>query len=203
MSATDKPSSWEVLEEYSKTVITLASALLAVSVTFSGNILSKDPNIVILGILYFIWFSLLFAIVLGLLVAGFIYRFLEAEETPPATPAEGNSGANDPKASMNEWKSRARTAANYAYLSLGVAAVLFVLLGIFTPRVSWDATQSFREARQVVSEIAKIPSTNLELQTLNFRKQENIYELQLMDTQTNKVYEIEIDAQDGKVLQVK
>jgi hypothetical protein len=70
------PNPWAVINDYSKTVVTLASALLAATVTFSGQIIGSGLTFWQAIVLFSIWICLLGTIVFGVLAQAFLTRFL-------------------------------------------------------------------------------------------------------------------------------
>jgi hypothetical protein len=70
------PNPWSIVHEYSKTVVTLSSALLAITVTFSEKILSPTTRFEQRALLIAIWGSLLLAIIASLLSSAKLSNFL-------------------------------------------------------------------------------------------------------------------------------
>lgn len=130
------PNSWTVVHEYSKSVVTLASALLALTVTFSEKILNHSRPDSKGGFLIFAWIALLCSISSGLLTAAFVSNHLakfsnsgdeEGIDTrgigsPPAEPAERGT----------RWSAadKAILCSNTAFFCLMLSAVGFLALGL-------------------------------------------------------------------------
>jgi hypothetical protein len=81
-NAESDPNKWSLLNDYSKTVVTLASALLAATVTFADKLLllSSGSGIARYA-LYCIWVFLFLSIASALYVIGRIHRHLRDQDT--------------------------------------------------------------------------------------------------------------------------
>jgi len=107
-NAEEKPSAWGVLHEYTKTVVTLATGILAFTITFMGKLIGSDPSVLVRPLLIATWAILMLAILFGLLAAAGLANYLR-----------GKQNANT-----------SLFCANAAFFLLVLAAVLFVALGV-------------------------------------------------------------------------
>ena len=72
----ERPNAWAVLVEYTKTLVTLASALLALTVTFASQIVPKGVQDVERWALIAAWGFLIFTIICAIWSAAFVVNVL-------------------------------------------------------------------------------------------------------------------------------
>lgn len=77
----NKPNPWDVIHNYSKTVITLATGFLALTVTFSGYLLGKQNPRWLICLLITCWILLVLAIICGLLAAALLSNYLRGKKS--------------------------------------------------------------------------------------------------------------------------
>ena len=65
-----------VMNDFSKTVITLASSILAATVAFAGSVLGSHPTIFLMSCLVVSWAALILSIVCGMLVAASLTNYV-------------------------------------------------------------------------------------------------------------------------------
>jgi hypothetical protein len=99
---------WAVMIDYTKTVITLATAVLGFTVTFAGTLVGNSPSWVIVGLICLAWVALIGAIATALWAVGVITGYLRGvRAVPQPAPA----------------------LCNICYFALGLALVLFAIAG--------------------------------------------------------------------------
>ncbi len=132
----NKPNPWGVINDYSKTVITLATGFLALTITFSGHLLGRQNPRGLLCLLIGCWVLLVFAIICGLLAAAFLSNFLR--------------GKRSSKLLM--------LCSNAAFFSLMGAGVLFLIFGavqVSTQTIELDATKAIEQVHDIAPIIYK------------------------------------------------
>jgi hypothetical protein len=102
------PSPWATIQDFAKNVVTLAGALIGLTVTFASQLLGKadDPTRISL---YFAWGFAVIAIAFGVASHGFVVSYLKSGE---------RSG-------------QAVFCSNAAFVFLTLAALTFALFGYF------------------------------------------------------------------------
>ena len=75
---------WTLMHDYSKTVVTLASSILALTVTFGNSLAGKSPTTGMLTLLVLSWFFLIVTIAAALYVAGRLIGYLRGVRQSPA-----------------------------------------------------------------------------------------------------------------------
>ncbi len=130
MSAPEKekpPSEWEATIDYSKTVITIASALLGITVTFTGQLLPSSTSSFQTIVVVLSWLALVLALLFGFLGVAFCINFLKT----------GKRGG------------LATFCSNCSFFLLLAAGVCFLILGGSRSvglREHWDTTDVIQEA---------------------------------------------------------
>jgi len=120
------PSAWEALLDYSKAVVTLASALLAITVTFVEKLVSAQSSEQ-QEWLFAVWTSLLVALVAGVLSAAFSVNYLR-------------KGTKETLAVL---------CANVSFFALALAALALARVGWISAgtRAPVDSARAIQEAR--------------------------------------------------------
>jgi hypothetical protein len=192
MLETEKPqSAWTTLKDYSQSLITLASALLALSVTFSSTLISKIGQVE-KTLLLISWLCLVFVIACGAITQSFLINYLRYGNTKPAKPEKGNS----------YW---AVLFANSAFLSLVVAAIVFLIFGFFVVKSMpiWDADVSVQKVLASMPEISGKPDSKWIVQALNWNEESKSYQLNVIDQNSTAKYSIKIDTVRGKITDIQ
>lgn len=104
----DPPSPWAAIQEFSKNVVTLAGALIGVTVTFASQLIGKADDTTKVT-LYVAWGFAVAAIALGVASHGFVVSYLK-------------TGDRDKQAIF---------CSNAAFIFLFLAALSFALFGYF------------------------------------------------------------------------
>jgi hypothetical protein len=185
MTDPNEPSHWTILSEYSKTVITLASALLAVTVTFAASLMPASASGYITWVLYGIWTLLFAAIVACLLLTAFIFQLLRGQ------------GA--------DYAKRARDAASASYVCVGLAALAFLVLGVLSQNTESDAATSAEAAKEAVVRIDGAQSDQLRVESLHFDSDKRVYTIVVRREKPDQdmVSTVEIDADSNDVLSLE
>jgi peptidoglycan/LPS O-acetylase OafA/YrhL len=130
---TAEPASpWVVIPDFSKNVVTLAAALIGLTVTFASQLLGRADAHTKLS-LYFAWGAAVFAIGFGVAAHGLVVRYLKS--------GTGENGAV--------------LFANLAFIALGAAAVCFVIFGYLA--VSQPAPTTVTAVAATESAVASAP----------------------------------------------
>ena len=172
------PNPWTVTSDFCKTVITLASALLGLTVTFASGIAGGvSPGTRLL--LYFAWGFMVATILAGIVSHGLIVNKLK-----------------------NDTHSRASVFfANASFYGLLVSAILFAVFGASAVRDKsdkLDAKQVVELAIRQAPHLAQTPDTSWKLKKLTWNKVTQEFDLELSEAGANKSMTMSID-EDGSV----
>lgn len=140
------PNRWSVLTDFSKTVITLASALLAATITFSGQLLAGLGGTCWVHAIRASWVCLILAILAALVAAGQAYTYLFEREKrqSSASPSKEESAAE-------RWAHRA---SNTSYFLLFLAGGLFFIASFGLRPTPPGAPSAGAAVAEVPSDIA-------------------------------------------------
>jgi hypothetical protein len=105
---TPPASAWVAIQDFTKNVVTLAGALIGLTVTFASQLLGK-ADIFTRSSLYFAWGAAVVAIACGVAAHGFVVGYLKS----------GNGAG------------KAVLFSNISFLALGAAALSFAVFGFF------------------------------------------------------------------------
>src|ERR1043166_2095287 len=182
----DKPDKWSILNDYGKTVITLASGLLVIAVTFSDKLPSANPNDWIRYPLYGLWIALLLAQVTGVWLLAALFGLLrrkdeleEVEEQLKATPTDTSSLQKRTKlaSERDTWQESLKYGTFVSYLALLFVALCLCLLGFGSKR---DAPL-----------VKLIAQTRIQIASLRQQEPKNIQLLRLILLPPGETYRIE------------
>ena len=197
----DAPNPYAVIHDHSKTVITLATAFLGLTVTFSTQLVGSNPSmwqIVMLGI---VWLLLMVSIVSAIVAVVQLQRFLSKKLAPNSL---------DDSTSVNNKHIDNRYimafASSISYIILVIAGICFGVLGL-----TQYTNQHIRLDAVTVSEkvLEFMPSVfndnNAKWKTIELRLNENIntYQVIVLEEKSGQKFSITIDAQQGRILQYK
>lgn len=172
------PSPWTLIKDYCQSVITLASALLALSVTFSAALLNKindTDKYLLIGS----WIFLVLVIGFGVASLGFLTSYLKT--------------GNRDKISI--------FCANAAFASLVLSSLLFLVLG-------WRIVNSAnsREANTIVNQILdEMPETSgmkdskWYLRELTWDESSKVYQLVVAEEKSAKKYSVVFDTAKKRI----
>lgn len=167
------PSQWTVLNEYSKTIITLASGLLAVTVTFSSQLISKSSDSTSNFLLIATWVVLVSSIIFGVLTAAYIIQYLR----------------------NNREGGKAITFANLSYLTLVLAGGLFLSFGIYviSSDKTWDAVTSIEQALKKMPSLAGTGESKWVIQSMQWDENSKTYQLLITGDRTAERFAVTVD----------
>lgn len=183
---TDHPSHWTILNEYSKSILTLGSSLLAAVVTFSDKFVSSMETA---GgyILFGLYISLLIAIVSALLTAAFIYKSLKLKDNGKREYA---------------FEKHARKVANVSYIAIGCSALLFLVIGVIPSRKK-DASIYADKAMQIVQRIWHVDAKLCLLHLAQLEPGSRFYRIVIYDSAHGVSHTIRFDADKGDVVSLE
>lgn len=154
----EPPSRWTVINDYSKTVVTVCAALLAFIGAFSGKLLAGQLSVLAIWDVNITIGLLGLAALSALAVPGMLDRYLcvVAKELrqPPAEEKNLDS------ATQEEWDSRAKriwnikAVANLSYIFLASAVVGMAVFGICRPSQQANDGQSGSQTRMKDRDVA-------------------------------------------------
>lgn len=193
----DPPSRWTVINDYSKTVVTVCAALLALIGAFSSKVIEGqlpvlatyglDAAIVLLGL----------AALTSLAVPAALDRYLRiaAKNAPPTTGAPTQK--NLETATQAEWDSRpsqiwwTKCMANLSYVFLALALVGLVVFAFLQPGGrAKDEKTALTSAFSVAGQFANVPTSELHAESMDYIKASDSFQLILVDDKTSKRYQV-------------
>ena len=182
-----KPNPWSIIHEYSKTVITLATGFLAITVTFSGYLLEDIYSPYNVYLLAVCWIFLVLAIICGLLAAVFLSGFLRKKMNPNKCILCSN-------------------AAFYLLMSAGVVFLLFGIGQISNYPKNLDATAALKKTLNFTASVYNdvesewgVESLILDSLTEEWRAVISSLTISKEKIITNK-FSVIIDAKQGKIV---
>lgn len=177
------PNPWSLIKEYSQSVITLASALLAISVTFSAtfiaNINNRDKIFLIIS-----WCCLVSVIAFGVASMGFLSSYLKNGK-------KGNSSI---------------FCANTAFIGLLISGIFFLIFGW---RIVYNNTNvskynlSVQKTLESMPKISGIQNSKWLLKSLTWNESLKIYELIVIEDKSLKKFLVIVNDAEGKIIQLK
>lgn len=183
-----------VINDYTKTVITLASGLLAVTVTFSGQLLGTQ-SLMPLIFLFVSWILLVAAIAFALITAAYtsVYLGLAAKE---------NLDQKE-KAKKKSRFERSISFCSYSFYCLLLAAIIFVGIGaarIFSHPKECSEAAAARQGREFVSSVHGAPPDKLFIESLDWDSSANTYTLVFREAENSNKYSVTFDARACKIV---
>lgn len=179
--ATDEaPSPWSVINDYSKTIITVASGFLAITVTFSGQIIGKNSNFVTIALLTITWLLLVVAVALAVAAAGFLVNYLK-------------KGVN------KEICIFCNNAAFYALVFAGVSFLIFGFITLLPSNQGWDMKASIENTLANMPTISGKTGTKWMIQSLNWDRSTNIYQMIVVEDNSLNRFSVFVDTSQKRI----
>jgi len=175
------PSPWEFLHDDTKTVITLATAFLGLTVTFSDKLLQPEPTIWEIGLLVSTWMSLCVVIITGIIASAGISTYLRGK----------TANANSSMASLN-----------IAFYSLVLAAVLFIIFGgiqISERPQHADASSSVTVAVQLLASTYANSGGDWIAESLIWNKTTQEYQIVVVNDSIHSKFLVVVEGESGEV----
>lgn len=180
----DAPSGWFVLNDFTKTIITLSSALFALSVTFSANLLGKTTAEYQIMLLVLSWVGLALSIALGVASQGFLINYLR----------EGKNGG------------AAVGCANVSFLLVAVSVLLFLAFALATfngaGSSSSDVLSVLPKARDAVHQASGIPTLQMKSESATLQEREKTIEYVFSTGAGSEKYRVTWDISTGKTIRI-
>lgn len=180
----EPPSRWVIINDYSKTVVTVCAALLAFLAAFSGKLQGSNTSAMSRCTLYAAILALGLSALAALAVPAKLECYLRvcAKGAPAvgdpetATPAEWNA-----RPSMIWW---CKFAANISYLMLAVAVIALAVYAGLMPGQARDEATALTSALDVTQRVAGIAQPKLLTQSFDFVDKEDAFELIIVEQTT-------------------
>jgi hypothetical protein len=179
----EKPNPWDIVNDYSKTVITLASALLALTATFGNQLLVASPHAwqrIVIGAALLL---LVITIVSGVFAEAFLTTFLRGKAKT------GNACLT--------WSLVALYSLIAAMLCFFVSAV-GQLTGTRT-----DIASVAERATRTLDSLAKIPGAKWAITSVTLDATRNRYVQEVREETTGARFEVISDSKTGCVVAEK
>ena len=174
------PSPWEIIQDYTKTVITLATAILAFTITFATKLTGPAPDFYMKSLIASTWSVLVLAIIFGLWAAARLANFLRGKQTEKSC----------------------LLASNIAFFLLVLAGIMFVLIGI--RHISNGSELSIKIARAEKEAKAITQSQGpWKMLLLHWNKQSENYEIRYQVRTTPTIIRITMADKSGKILGIE
>jgi hypothetical protein len=180
-------TSLSVLHEHSKTIITLATSFLGLTVAFAGTILGQNPPLSQIILLTIVWFLLIGVVLTAIVCVVQIYRYLLSGEQ--GTTQDGSS--KKPK----NWRHRAASVGALSYLILLMAGLVFGVLGVVRLRTrnsQPDVVSASKQAIEFLSASAHVDGSKVSIERVVSDDPRQTYHMVAVDDR-QKRYEITID----------
>jgi hypothetical protein len=175
----EAPNPWEKISDFSKTVVTLASAILALTVTFSANLIGKITGIA-QGLLFLSWALLVVAAGFAIASHGQLIGYLR----------------------FGVRQDRAILFSNIAFYSLLVSIISFFVFGYFVV----SHTEMLPVPKIIEKALSTIPSVTGKqggkwaLQTLKWNESLKAYELLFREDPPPSTVSVTMEATRGQIL---
>jgi hypothetical protein len=180
----DAPSSpWDLLAEFSKTIVSLSSGLLAVTVTFSTSFLKGNNSGLAVIFLAFAWLFLIASTILALMAAAGVINFLRGKDK----------------------EQRSILYNNCAFFALAAAGALFVAAGISQTSHGEKPTagEIAKSALSLVPSLAGDVSNDWVVKSLTWNNKRQTYDLTLRHESLGIEYSMFIEADRGRVVEAR
>jgi len=184
VSTDNRPNPWAVMNDFTKTVITLSSGLLVITVTFLNQLLKSNVEASAGIILAGMWVSLILSMLAGLLAAAFTINYLKYGK-------RGNL---------------AIFAANTAFFLLLLAGMFMGWFGIKRLTYSskeMDIPAAIGLAQESLNSTTNQYGTDWVVTNLSLDEANNTYILDLQDTELDVEYSIVINRSSKAVEQIE
>lgn len=208
----DVPHKWAILNDYAKSVITLATSLLALSVTFADKLGSNSPDIRTRFLLGAIWLFLGLSTVSGVLLAAALFGVLRRRTRLEEVEAELGQTTLAPTtatALQNEKAQLSREAAarekqltlvtNATYLSIICSVVAFFFLGITSRSTTVDLPLLIENVTREAAQIRSIKPSDLKVVALELSPSGDTYTIRLLSSGNALPWVLEVNSSDGKI----
>jgi hypothetical protein len=178
------PNPWDVLNDYSKTVITLSSGLLVITVTFLDRLLKTkiDPGLALLVIL--VWGCLILSIIAGLLAAAFTINFLK----------------------NNTRDHHAILMANAAFFLLVLAGIFLVWVGIKQLAISgseMNIDAAVKLAEKSLDVVTNDPNPDWMVTSLDIDSSQGMYKLHIKENAAGDEYLVIVNTSSKDVKKIE
>jgi uncharacterized membrane protein len=172
-------SAWDSIGEHSRTVITLASGLLALTVTFSSSIIGKGGNYWAKIWLIVLWAILVMAVALSALSSIYLVAYLKDGHRRKATIFCAN-------------------AAMFLLLLSGVGLLTLGTTILFYNK-PWDAAASVEKALSDMPRVSGKKDSKWGLQSLQRDDTANLYKLVVVEDGGQLKYALNVDADTNDI----
>ena len=182
MPATENPPSpWTAIDGFTKTIVTLASALLGLTVTFASQLVGQTDNMT-RGALYIAWGLCAFCVISGVLSHGFVVAYLKEDKRDKL----------------------AVLFANISFWALVLAVIGFIYFGASTMEhtANFDVTEIVETATIAMPKISGDKSSNWNLKSIDLDKSQKAYEVVMEKVNSSETFELTLDV-SGKIVSAK
>jgi outer membrane protein OmpA-like peptidoglycan-associated protein len=184
----EAPSPWTVINDYSKTVVTLGSALLAVTVTFSGTILGKFNSTFQLCFLIAAWLFLVIVIAFALKSIQHLINYLRVGQ-----PQNANKSI---------------FYANAAFGALVVSGACLLVVGGYygmqtlSSLPARDSPATVEKTVSAMLTIAGMQKSSWVLESLNWNESSKQYHLVLKEEKSAEKFSVIVDLIEGRIIKI-
>jgi len=179
-------TSWGILNEYSKSVITIASALLALGAVASDRFVSGTPlsTRVLFGVAAGL---VLLSLVAALLVAAKVYKCVAGQEA-------GQVISKDRKV--------LRHASNASYMTLGLALLLIVLSATLRSG-GFHLVDASDAAIEAIARVRNLPKNRLTVTSAVWDPASERYVISALDSVTVSTIAVTVDPRSHEVVSIR
>jgi hypothetical protein len=197
----DAPSPYAVIHDHSKTVITLATAFLGLTVTFSERLIGSSPSMWQVTLLGTVWILLMISIVAAIVAVVQLYRFL----SKASIPISSNDSLQKTQQEIDNRRAMA-LASSASYIILIIAGICFGVLGLtqFTnPHQELEAISISQKALEFMPSVYRDNNAKWQTIELYLDEQTNTYRVILREEKSALEFSLIFDAQQGRILQYR
>lgn len=175
----DAPSPWSVIADFAKTIITLAAALLTLTVTFSQDVVGRTGSGVLPWLIIGLWLTLVIGILAGALTLMFSVNVLM-------------DGSNRRECIFSS---------NTAWVCLLVSGILLAGIGylrIVVP-LPWTASKTIEEVTSRMPELTGQKGTQWRITVLCWNSKGQFYMLIMRNPDTGEKWTVIVDPARGQI----
>lgn len=193
----EPPSRWVVINDYSKTVVTVCAALLAFLAAFAGKLQDVQVSVVSRWALYAAITTLGASALAALAVPAKLERYLRICAKGAPNPADAES------ATVDEWNARpsmiwwCKLAANISYLMLAIAVTALAVYAGLRPAPTWDERGALTSAFDITQQVAGISQPKFLTQSFDYVDKEDAFDLVIVEQTTGARFKVKVPRSDS------
>ena len=173
------PSAWEIIHEYTKTIITLSTAILAFTITFSEKLTGSNPVASIKWLIGITWSLLVLAIIFGLLSAASLSNHLRKKQESKTCILH----------------------ANISFFLLVFAGILFVIIGLTQTGNKKSLSDRILKTKNELVSIYGFEN-GLRLKSLDWDSNTKVYSIKYSNEKENCILSVKLDQKLNHIINI-